>query len=337
MLKNAIKKIVPSGQRAKLVQAKGAVEAKVYQLPFVGKKIWQETINKLESKPSQVNIEVTSICNSKCIMCPRHQMRRTMQVMPWELYEKVVLESKQYGVKNFALNGYGEIFTAKKDYKKYINFLFEHIPDAKVTINTNASLMNEEAAHFLIEKKINTVHIDIDGATKETFEKVRVNLKYEMVVRNVKRLIEMRNGLGAMYPTVRVGIINQPETQHEIEDFIKQWTGVADYVAEDILVTRAGEVDVQYEHQVVKPCFLPWGEMNVFTSGEVSMCCDDWDGEHVMGNMNEQSLVEIWAGDKFKALRELHQQGRACENSVCEKCSWARPGPEWFRQHRYDK
>ena len=55
---------------------------------------------------------------------------------------------------------------------------------------TNGSLLNEKLINNLCEKKnISLIGVSIDGATKETFEKIRVRSNFELIISNTRRLI----------------------------------------------------------------------------------------------------------------------------------------------------
>lgn len=310
-------------------------DATIMRIPILGKFIWSKRLKRLQERPDKVLIEITSICNAKCIMCPRQDMDRKMEVMNENMYKKIVDQAAALGVKKFALNGYGEIFTAKKHYQDYINYLLKKVPDAKILINTNASLMKEEEAQFLIDKGIDTVHIDIDGATADTFETVRKNLKFEDVVKNTRKLIELRKAQGKEFPKVRVGMIIQKENNHEYKQHYEMWKDVADYTSSDYMVSRLGSVKKYLNEKIVgHPCALPFYELNIMSNGNSVMCCDDWNVEENMGNINQMTLSQIWQGKKFKEVRALHQAGRQSEISTCSKCDWSRPGEAWFQVHR---
>ncbi|MCM2323102.1 MAG: radical SAM protein [Oligoflexia bacterium] len=326
-------RFIPARGRQLLGTAIESARSRAYSLPVVGARFAAASFDRLQRAPRQLNIEVTSICNARCIMCPREKMTRPMEPMSRALYEKIIGEAAGLGIKRFALNGYGEIFSAKKDYRYFITHLLARIPDARVIINTNASLMTEEAAAFLIDAGVDTVHVDIDGATAETYEKIRVNLHYDLVVRNVRRLLELRKARGGGFPKVRVGIIRQPANEHEVGQFVAQWEGVADYVCRDFLVNRAGSVGLPTERNVRNACALPWFELNLYADGSAVLCCDDWNVEEPLGNARTQTIAEIWRGPRFREFRALQALGRAGEIGLCSKCNWARPGAGWFRKH----
>lgn len=296
-----------------------------------GRALWVSRMRELEKAPTQINIETTSICNAKCTMCPRQDMRRPMEEMSFDLYRKIVADSKQAGTLRYVLTGYGEIFTSRKNYGFYISHLREQIPNSLIRVVTNGSLLDEQACQLMIDQKVFRVDVSIDGATAETYEKIRKNLKFATVLANTRRLIRMKREQNAKFPSVRVNLVSQDGNVHEIEEFRKTWEEDADYVGDHFLLSRLGAVDNHKPRGSTTPCILPFTEVNIWSNGDIVICSDDWDGEEVMGNVKEQTVLEIWRGERFRKVRELHRSGAWNDVGACAKCSSFRRGPEWFQ------
>jgi len=49
----------------------------------------------------------------------------------------------------------------------------------------------------------------------------------------------------------------------------------------------------------------------------------DWDGRYILGNLQNETLSEIWNGDKAKALRREHVKGNFQNIPLCAKCTLA--------------
>lgn len=298
-----------------------------------GKALWQRRMEAFERAPIQINIETTSICNARCTMCPRHTMRRTMEEMPFDLYRKIVRDAKAAGTRRFVLTGYGEIFTSRENYGFYIRHMREQIPDALIRVVTNGSLMDRGACQLMIDQEVFRVDVSIDGATATTYEAIRRNLKFAVVLANTRRLIQMKREQRARFPAIRVNLVSQDANAHEIEAFRRAWEQNADYVGDHFLLSRLGAVDNHKPPGSQTPCILPFTEVNVWSNGDVVICSDDWDGEEVMGNVKDQTLLEIWRGERFRRVRERHRSGAWGEVGACAKCSSFRRGPEWFQSH----
>ena len=66
-------------------------------------------------------------------------------------------------------------------------------------------------------------------------------------------------------------------------------------------------------------CILPWIHLYANPNGEVLPCCiADW--KQPMGNFQEQSIEDIWNGERFKKLRVALMNGE--KPSTCDQC-WA--------------
>ena len=48
-------------------------------------------------------------------------------------------------------------------------------------------------------------------------------------------------------------------------------------------------------------CILPWIHLHVAQNGRVSPCCNN---KRFLGNVQEQSIKDIWNGKKFEEIRE---------------------------------
>jgi radical SAM protein with 4Fe4S-binding SPASM domain len=67
-------------------------------------------------------------------------------------------------------------------------------------------------------------------------------------------------------------------------------------------------------------CTYIFYAMAINADGTVSACCPDWDQKLVVGDLNNESLRDIWNSSEMNKLRRLHLQGRRRENPVCRSC-----------------
>ena len=286
-------------------------------------------------RPHHVGIEVTAACNARCIMCPRHGMDRAMRPMPFELFRKVIDDCADLGVSEVALNGYGEIFTIRREgYRQYIDYCRRRAPAMRVVINTNAAEMDEAAARYLVEAGVWAVHTNLDGATASTFERIRVHLHLEDCERNILRLVELRDAMGRKRPKVRVGIIEMPENRHEVAAFVAKWAGKVDVVAVDGYVNRMGTDGFTFVVDQGRPCSDLWTKLHVWADGQAVLCCEDWNASHVVGDVRTQGLAAIWRGPALADARRRHLEGTAAAIPMCAGCGYWRRGPWWWFEDR---
>ncbi len=64
----------------------------------------------------------------------------------------------------------------------------------------------------------------------------------------------------------------------------------------------------------------------VLADGRVAACDQDFKGLHTVGDMNKQSLAEIWHGAELRRLRDAHRSGDYNVTPLCAACDeWHRP------------
>ncbi|MCA9773331.1 MAG: SPASM domain-containing protein, partial [Myxococcales bacterium] len=68
-----------------------------------------------------------------------------------------------------------------------------------------------------------------------------------------------------------------------------------------------------------KPCPLVWRTTYVGVQGDVKPCCFAADDKHLsLGNLREQTIHDIWNGEKYRELRRQHLAGEVPE--TCAHC-----------------
>jgi len=264
--------------------------------------------------PLHVDIESTNACNLRCVMCPRNFMTEKIGYIEWALFEKIIDEGAEYRLPSIKLNYRGEPLLHPQ--------LPEMVAYAKrkgiieVQFNTNGLLLSEKKIGELLGTGLDRIIFSFDGATKESYERIRTGSNYERVVNNIKTLVKMRNKRGSKRPLVRVQMVKMKDNEHEVEDFLKMWISVANRVAINIEREPMG-TQKEVEHF---PCPQIWQRLMVCWDGEVRMCCGDWSGEIVLGNAKESTIYKLWHSGKLNKIRKLHSQGRFNEIPVCARC-----------------
>jgi len=297
------------------------------------------------SRPQYVNFEISAACDARCIHCPRHEMDRPMKAMAMPLFRRMIDDCAMLGVPYLCPNGYGEICTIPvPQLSEYFDYMTSS-GNFKIIINTNGNRMDDDRAEMFIRHGVKLINVTIDGATAATAESIRRNLDFDRIERNIKALIDKRDRAGKKYPKIRVGMVVMEQTLPEVDLFFRRWEGIADYVGMGGFSTRLmsveksdhseglvriGEMAAQ-ESEVESPpqasaCVLPFRDLNIWADGKAVLCCEDWNEEHVVGDLSSQSLKEIWNSPRMNEVRELHMLNRGHEVELCAKCNnWQSP------------
>ena len=89
----------------------------------------------------------------------------------------------------------------------------------------------------------------------------------------------------------------------------------------EILTSRGGDAPNRTEmpSYADAKCVLPFKQMIVRPDGKVSLCCNDPYGKCTLGDLNMESLTDVWYGKAFEEVRTRILKGRG-ELSHCSHC-----------------
>lgn len=270
--------------------------------------------------PSVIGIETTSRCNLDCIMCPRQEMTRKTGDMGIELFKNITDDIKG-NVEFIWLQDYGEPFL-NKDIFDMIRYAKKS--GLKTGISTNATVLNAGIIENILSSGLDYIIFAFDGATKETYEKIRRGAKYERVAQNIKQFIVKKNERRADIFTV-IQCILMSDTEKEIKDFKRIWkiNGVDGIRIRQ--VTYSGGEGKFKNRLNVRPCFWLWSDPHIKWDGTVVPCCQDVNAVYPLGNIKDKSFGEIWNSGGMVRLREMHILGKYGELSLCKNCNMYQP------------
>ena len=267
------------------------------------------------SFPRAIRVECTNACNAACIMCPHKEMKRPASVISDDLYERIARECGKHHCREIHLHNFGEPLLDMKLENRIRTAKEAGI--GKVKIFSNGSLLTEERSRGLIEAGLDEVAISFDGESPDEYERIRTPLKFDAVVENLRTLIRLRN---AMRPQMRIMIgcccSGDPETIRALlpqEGIDKISFGKPhNWAIENGVAVR----------RIRKPCSRVWNTCTILASGEVSLCCLDYDGRVIMGDLNAgHTIQEIFHSPEYRRIQRLHASARQNEISLCAICS----------------
>ena len=273
--------------------------------------------------PEIVQIESTNICNAKCVFCPRDDMHRKQGVMSFELFKKIVDECVELGITHVRVHNYGEPFVDRRLVEKVRYAKQKGIKE--VGMISNGSLITEQVARGMIEAGLDAINISVDASGKEVFESTRLGLKYDKVIANIERLVRLRSEMGKRRPKLILSFVRQNNSVDE-QAFIEHWKKIADKIHITDLHNWAGTLN--QESDVNYPCYRPWLTFTVLWDGRVSLCCADFDGRNVLGDLNTSTIKEVWNAEPYVLARRQHLESGGPD--ICRSCDLPRKdSPLW--------
>lgn len=280
-------------------------------------------IFKIEDYPPCIQIEPTSICNFRCVMCYQtdksfsSKSHGMMGHMPIDLFKKIIdeIEGK---IEAVTLASRGEPTLNPK-----INDMIDYCKGKFLgfKINTNASLLNEKMIHSLLSAKFNEIVFSVDAADKETYEKIRINGKFEKVFNNLKLFSEIRKKYYSETDTiVKVsGVkINSDLKVNKLEETLGEFADVVQLVG---YTPWESSYDNPINN-IQEPCGQLWYRMFVWWDGKVNPCDYDYKSKLSKWNVKDNTISEIWKSQEYYDYRMKHLSKQRVKINPCNRCSF---------------
>ncbi|WP_026670916.1 radical SAM protein [Butyrivibrio sp. AE3006] len=247
-----------------------------------------ERLHDSESLFNHVEVETINRCNGICSFCPvnRNSDPREKAIMSEDLFKRIVgqLEDLQYSGRFTTFSNNEPLLDDRiVEFNRYAR---EHLPKARIHMYTNGTLFNLELFKELVDVLDELI---IDNYNQE--------LELIKPVREIKEYCETHSEL-ELNKKVTI-VLRKPQ---------------------EILTSRGGNAPNRKEIREYPDdrCLLPYRQMIVRSTGEVSLCCNDALGEWTLGDLRTESITDVWYGTKFKKVREALYKGR----QYCGKCKY---------------
>lgn len=308
----------------------------------------------VEYLPIMLDVENVSRCNYHCTMCQVSDWEGLKRADDMSFEEYKALIDSQYGLTEIKLQGMGEPLLGK--------CYFDMIEYARakyiwVRSTTNASILHtNENYKRMIDSDICELQVSIDGATRETYEKIRRGGHFERVAKNCQLLNEY--GRQVNRNRTRMWTVVQEANFDELEQFPviaaelgferltlsldlndwgqDRWRSVNDKVDMHrkfdlslapnlIALGKEHNVEVtfwflddKYETQdVTKLCPWPFERAYISSDMRIVPCCMVANPEiYDLGDAHE--LVAEWNSEQMMNFRKAHLTGEI--PSICKSC-----------------
>ena len=315
----------------------------------------ENELEDLRSKsPTIFNIETTNYCNMKCVMCPRtvYMTRKNIWIDD-ETFEKMLNKIKPYNkneMDNFwewlekeakfdhsevsengfyfsvvsrclILHGYGEPFLDKYLIKRLKLCKEKNIPTYFSC--TPATMTVEKAVHAM-EVGLSVLKFSLDAMDDESIKSIRgKKANYDESIEKILKLIDIKKerGFKTLFVPCMISLNNDEQSKKLQNNFLNFWKDkdVYAYVkSQDNRWLFEQNKDLKNaSHYAKQYCEYPWTSLTVMADGNVVPCTQISNNEIVLGNLNENTLEEIWNGEKYKEFRKMHVTGKFPAKHKC--------------------
>ncbi len=280
------------------------------------------------NEPHVHQIEPTNECPYTCVMCPRTKnMTRPTGFMDINIYKLIIDEintfSEPIKAKEIELFHFGESLL-HPELETMIQYASSK--NLKLTLSLNPPHLNEDIMKKIINANPYKIIISFDGYDNKSYKKIRgKSANFDLAITNINKLISYHEKVNSN-SIIEIRMIKMKINENSIDKFYNLWKNKKNIKVEvrdffpwtEKRLISLGNVE---KWDSFKPCKFPWSYLVVQYNGDIVGCCRDYNGHNVLGNIKNNSLVEIWNGPAYEAFRKQHETGHFKENDFCKNCT----------------
>lgn len=269
--------------------------------------------------PTTVILETFSYCNAKCRFCAYPRMKRRKGVMSKVLLHKIVSEISSWNTPlEIVPTMYGEFFL-NPDWKYYLKYISDNLPTVQISIPTNGSCFNDDVIDFIVSipnvKYISFSAYTYVPSTYATLIGLPDQTRW-VIYASVNRLKRDRPDIN-----VRIGTTEDPEFipyHGELSILQSRYGSIVD---PHPIAKNTGLCGFTNPIEETRSCGSVFTTAVILNDGRVVACCFDPEAEIVLGDINNETLGNIWNGDIARDVRIKHGSGKRGEIPLCRSCN----------------
>ena len=265
---------------------------------------------KLSPRRLKVGLELTSKCNLRCGMCPLPVLRRPYEDMEWPLVERAEKEIHGAGLRLKWLHEMGE------------PLLYSRLDDAirlfpEASVSTNGLLLTEELGAKLLASPLRRLRICVDSINPAVYPQLRTGGDFDKLVELTRAFLKQAKG----HPLrIEIQKMRSRLTLDEsVDDFRKMFPGarIIEKTCEALDVNEETDLHGKF-YGCVQGAFFTW--VVIFADGRVTHCCYDAHGEQILGDLKQQSLMEILDSPRMAEMQAAFDRRDFTNLPRCAEC-----------------
>lgn len=297
-----------------------------------------ETVVPLKA-PYVIYIDPCGACNFHCYFCPctnsNYRNEERFKIMSLELFQKIVDDMCEFEeqVKVVDLWAWGEPFL-NRDLPKMIAYLREKNACREIRTCTNGSFLNPKLNQELVDSGLDMIRISLEALDAKGYEEIcHAKIDYDAFLENIRDLYQRSRGtqLKVSVKIVEAGLKEEGDAQR----FYDMFSGISDYTfIEDIVDAFPGYDKLKkpdntkvsyrkwnsYSDRANYVCAKPLVQMAIHSNGAVSACCNDWKFATQYGDVNVDSLKDLWESEALMKFRLMQLELPRKEIPYCCIC-----------------
>jgi MoaA/NifB/PqqE/SkfB family radical SAM enzyme len=280
--------------------------------------------NYVSKFPDHVDIELSSACNMKCPMCytttDEFKSRVKRMFIDMELFEKIVDECAEYGTYSIRVSLRGEPFIHKNVIEMIRYAKYKGIKE--VSSLTNNLALTPSLFKDAMDAGLDWLVISFDGLG-DTYESIRRPANFRESYEKIKEYKRIKQEANSWKPVIKVQTV-WPAIKDNAREYYDAFEPYVDDIAINPLIDYLNkDSDIIYKSNFECPNL--YQRLSIGSDGIALLCAYDQFYWHTAGDVNHESLYNIWHGEKMTKVREIHKNHKGVELlKACRHCYLSR-------------
>lgn len=286
--------------------------------------------------PFTLLVEVSRLCNFRCAFCPQSNEETFTKfqnnLLSKDSFEKILEQMKEFPnrFKKVYMHGTGESLI-NPELSDMLKMLKKYNVTESIDMTSNAALLEPDLGIRLVEAGLNHLHISVEALSSEGYKEITGRkIDFDHFVDNVRFFSKHRDKCRLTMKIASTSI----KCNSDKDKFFSIFGPLCDEIfienihpiwpdfdfSDDI---KAGNDSVgQYGQEIMEKKICPqiFTVLSVKCDGSVSPCSVDWNNTVSLGNIHNETLKQIWNGDKLRNLRLGHFEKGRNQFNGCSKC-----------------
>jgi radical SAM protein with 4Fe4S-binding SPASM domain len=269
--------------------------------------------------PEIISLETFCYCNSKCIFCNYHTMKRKRGKMSMDLFHKIVDEIATWNIPiRLVPHSYGEPFL-NPDWLHTFEYIRDAVPKSQIDVYTNGSILDDTKLDDLLKiDNLRSIGFSVYAYYFETYDMV-IGLPFDTISKIEHAMYRLSTERPDVYSFVSYTRDPYFISKHEADLFAQKWGNKAG--AHPMIYNNQTPIYIR-DRPIKTPCLTMFHQMTINHDGMVPLCCHDGGCEVSLGNANKTKLLDIWHGETAKKYRDLHMAGLRSTIPLCGSCTY---------------
>jgi MoaA/NifB/PqqE/SkfB family radical SAM enzyme len=244
-----------------------------------------------------------------------------------KVFKNILENLKSVGIDTIGLHMVGEPFM----YKNLEN-LMEIIRDCnlKVCLSTNGQFPERiEELYRKFPDVTNLYRFSIDAATRGTYEYIRRGASFDRLIKSLEVINRINGGKKGYRIALSIDSILNTDNLPEIPLFFEVFGKYCWPNSINFHLISGHSPDPTYFRKTFPfpnlirynvPCRLPFSGIFFTFDGKATLCCADYHGELVIGDIKDNSIMELWNSEKAEEIRKKHLNPVKMDIHFCKMC-----------------